>query len=264
MKNNNFPIGFLDSGVGGLTVVNELLKLNNKENIFFIGDQKNAPYGTKKIKEIESLVQQDINFLLKHNVKAIVMACNTASAVYINKARSYLSIPVIGMIDSGAVSASKVTLTKRIGIIATSATVNQHSYQKAITALIPDAQIFELSCSEFVPLIEKNADINQIRSIVSKKLSYFDDKSIDCLVLGCTHFPIIKNVISDCINSNIEIVNPAIEVIRKLMDILTKEELLSNIKKHDYFYTTYDNGVMNKLAYKLFHRQVKIKVIGNE
>ena len=190
---DNRPIGFLDSGVGGLTVVRELLRQLPHEDVVYIGDSARAPYGPRPADQIREYTWQMVNFLLTKNVKMIVLACNTATAVVWEEVKEKLDIPVLGVILPGASAAIKSTTHQKIGVIGTPMTVSSGIYKEKIQSLAPDMEVSSLACPKFVPLVESN----ELASSVTKKVVYETLKplvgKVDTLVLGCTHWAIYQS-----------------------------------------------------------------------
>ncbi len=186
------PIGFLDSGVGGLTVVKEALKQLPNESIVFLGDQARLPYGPRPTEEVAHFVQQIAGFLLDQQIKALVLACNTATAAALPILQAKLSIPVVGVIDSGSQTAVKVSTGQHIGVIATEGTIKSHAYQSAISHLAPNASIEGSACPDFVTAVEADKYHDpQTNQLVADQLQYFKAHPVDTLILGCTHFPLL-------------------------------------------------------------------------
>ncbi|MEY3690315.1 MAG: glutamate racemase [Candidatus Kapaibacteriota bacterium] len=194
------PIGVFDSGVGGLTVLKHLIHSMPGEEFVYLGDTARVPYGNKSQDTIRHYTRQCVNFLLSLDVKAIVIACNTASALALDLAREISPVPVIGMIHPAAASAVQQTLTKKIGIIGTRATIGSHAYEQAIAKVSEDIgvhiDVYAKACPLFVPLAEEDfGDHPSAAMIAHEYLHEFLSLGIDILVLGCTHYPLLKELI---------------------------------------------------------------------
>jgi glutamate racemase len=235
------PIGVFDSGVGGLTVVREIMKDLPNERIIYLGDTARVPYGSKSEKSIKGFTLESTLFLLEHNVKMIVIACNTASSVALDYMSRMFKIPFLGVIEPGALGAIRDTKNNMIGVIGTNRTIESDAYTKAIHKLRPDITIFKKACPLFVPLAEEgwvNTDVT--RMIAKEYLSIFDNTNIDSLILGCTHYPIIKNIIGEVLSNKVTLIDSGIETAILTKDILLRNELISNKKLSDnhIFYVT--------------------------
>lgn len=204
------PIGIFDSGLGGLTVMAEIRKLLPGEDIIYFGDTAHVPYGSKS-KEVVTGYSQDISrFLIGRKVKMIVVACNTASAYALQALKNKLKVPVIGVIEPGAKAALTVTLKRRIGVIGTEGTIKSSSYSKALRRLDPKARVFPKACPLFVPLVEEGWLKHSVTNQIAKEyISPLIKKGIDTLVLGCTHYPLIKSVIGKTAGKGIALIDSA-------------------------------------------------------
>ena len=198
MERNHLPIGVFDSGVGGLTVAREIFRNLPNEKIIYYGDTARVPYGNKSADTIKRYSRQITRFLLSKNVKAIVIACNTASALALDAVREMTDIPVIGVVEPGARAAVSATSSGRIGIIGTSATITSGLYDRYIHEMMPSAQVFGKACPLFVHLVEEGMLDDSVT--VEMIHRYLDDliktDNIDTLILGCTHYPLLRSVIA--------------------------------------------------------------------
>ncbi len=200
------PIGVFDSGIGGLTVLKELALQFPQENFLYLGDTARLPYGSKSPQTIRKYCEQNIEHLKNQNVKAIIIACNSASAQF--SEIQYAGLPIYNVIKPGSQRALEVTQNLRIGILGTRATIQSQAYTNTIQALNPNAQIFNQECPLFVPLAEEGWDNDPITNlIVFRYLSRLLEKNIDTLVMGCTHYPILKNSIARSTGSSVELVD---------------------------------------------------------
>ncbi|MDD2586080.1 MAG: glutamate racemase [Syntrophomonadaceae bacterium] len=222
----NSPIGVFDSGVGGLTVVKALLEELPEENFIYFGDTANVPYGNKSKQQLFEYAHNIINFLINRGVKAIVVACGTHSSVTLPDIADQYSIPLLGVVKAGSRSATKITNNGRIGIAATSATVNSRAYTREIQQTNPDYQVFETACPHFVPLVESgNLDGKEVRNAVQEYLDPLMDHGIDTLVLGCTHYPFLTPVIKEFVGKDVNLIDPSYETINDLKGILARQQL---------------------------------------
>jgi glutamate racemase len=198
MKNK--PIGIFDSGVGGLTVVKQIFRRLPNEEIVYLGDTARVPYGTKSPETIKRFAVENADFLMKFKVKLIVVACNTVSSTSMDILREKFSIPIVGVIKPGAEKAVQITRNNKVGIIGTYTTVKSKAYEKEIRHFSRDVETVSKACPLFVPLVEEGWLKEEITfSIVKKYLKPLMAKKIDTLILGCTHYPLLKSVISKVI-----------------------------------------------------------------
>lgn len=225
------PIGVFDSGIGGLTVVKELMNILPNESIVYFGDTARVPYGTKSEKTIKEYSIHNTKFLLSQKVKAIVIACNTSSAVALDEIQSLTDIPVIGVIKPGAKAATQITKNRRVAVIGTTATILSKAYVKEIKAIDPTIEVYSKACPLFVPIVEEGWSNHKIAELAAEEyLSELKKKSIDTLVLGCTHYPLLKNTIQKVVGENVVLVDSGVETARVVRQILESENLLNQSK----------------------------------
>ena len=225
------PIGIFDSGIGGLTVVKRFLSTLPNEDIIYFGDTARVPYGSKSNSTVIEYSLQNAKFLLDKNVKAIVVACNTASSVAIQELRNSFDVPIIGMIGPGSKTAIRETTNKKVGVIGTRATIGNHAYAKRIKSLEPSIKVFEKECPLFVPLAEEGwIKKNATYEIAEEYLKELREKEIDTLVLGCTHYPILAEVIQKVIRRNVKLIDSGIASAEVVKEVLMKRNLLSENK----------------------------------
>lgn len=235
------PIGIFDSGIGGLTVVKRFLSTLPNENIIYFGDTARVPYGSKSNSTVIEYSLQDTKFLLSKNVKAIVVACNTASSVAIEELRKTFDVPIIGMIGPGSKATIRETANKKVGVIGTRATIDNHAYSKRIKSLGPTIEVFEKACPLFVPLAEEGwIKKDATYEIAEEYLKELREKKIDTLVLGCTHYPILAEVIQGVIGSTVKLIDSGIASAEVVKDELIKGNLLThrNTKEFLEFYVS--------------------------
>lgn len=247
MNENSLPIGVFDSGVGGLTVVREILRNLPNEKIIYFGDTARVPYGNKSKETVIRYSRQIAAFLTQKNVKAIVVACNTASALALDTVRESVPVPMIGVVVPGAAAAVKETRNHRIGVIGTTGTVSSGLYEKYIRELDPQAQVFTKACPLFVNLVEEGMIDDPVTITMIHR--YLDElvleHDIDTLILGCTHYPLLLSVISRELGARkagehcgvadaggITLVNPAYETALALKRLLKDSSLASARKAH--------------------------------
>ena len=227
--NNSSPIGVFDSGVGGLTVVREIFRNLPNEKIVYFGDTARVPYGNKSAETVIRYSREICRFLISKNVKAIVAACNTASALALDTIKNEFDVPMLGVVEPGSVAAVKATSSGSIGVIGTSSTVSSGLYEKCIRALNPYASIFSKACPLFVNLVEEGMIDDPVTiTMIHRYLDNMLKKdNIDTLILGCTHYPLLRKVIGREIGSEITLVNPAYETARALIRLLEDNALAS-------------------------------------
>ncbi|MGL5440260.1 MAG: glutamate racemase [Filifactoraceae bacterium] len=223
----NRAIGVFDSGLGGLTVLDEIMKLLPNENIVYFGDTARVPYGPRSSETITKYTFQSINFLLENNIKAIVIACNTASARSLTKAQERYNIPIIGMIEPGAKAACELTKNNHVGVIGTVGTINSKAYESEIKCINNNIEVYSKACPLFVPIAEEGWADSKIGYLTAVEyLSEFKNHKIDSLVLGCTHYPIFIKTISKVLEGEgITLVNPAKEAAKELKNLLKVKKL---------------------------------------
>ncbi len=215
------PVGVFDSGVGGLTVAREIMRQLPEENIVYFGDTARVPYGSKSQDNIIRFSRQIIHFLQSKKVKAIVIACNTASALALDTVKDEIDIPIIGVIVPGARAAVKETKNGKIGVVGTEATINSETYTKVIRSMNPGAQVKGKACPLFVPLVEEGFAKHKItEEVIDIYISEFKNTEIDTMILGCTHYPLLRSRIMAYLGEKVHIVNPAYETAIELKDIL--------------------------------------------
>ncbi|MFA5115740.1 MAG: glutamate racemase [Candidatus Omnitrophota bacterium] len=215
------PIGVFDSGVGGLTVVKQLMKEMPNEDIIYFGDTARVPYGTKSESTIRKFSIENVLFLLNFNVKLIIIACNTSSAIGLPFLSKFFSVPIIGVIKPGAKAAIRVTRNGRIGVIGTNATIASGAYEQEVRSINPSIKVFSRSCPLFVPLAEEGwANDGIVEAAAKKYLSGFKGKGIDTVILGCTHYPLLKKAISKALGKTVKLVDSAEETAREAKNLL--------------------------------------------
>ena len=225
-KRGSRPIGIFDSGVGGLTVVKEIRKRLPNENIIYFGDTARVPYGTKSKETVVRFSIKNALFLLKYNVKLIVVACNTSSSVALPTLRRNFKVPIIGVIKPGAKDASQSTKNKRIGVIGTSTTIRSNAYKNEVLRNIPSVKVFTQSCPLFVPLAEEGWFDKKITlDIIREYILPIKTKAIDTLILGCTHYPLLRRGIKKVAGKGINLIDSAVSTAKAVDELLNREEI---------------------------------------
>ena len=220
--NNNAPIGVFDSGVGGLTVAREITRQLPNESIVYFGDTARVPYGSKSKNTIIRYSRQIVHFLRTKDVKAIVVACNTASAFALDTIEKELDIPVIGVVKPGAIAAIETTKNKRIGIIGTEGTIKSKLYTEYIRSIDPEIIVIGKACPLFCPLVEEGMLHDEVTDEIARRyLDELKEQNIDSLILGCTHYPLLRSTIGKIMGPDVNLVNPAYETAISLGELLT-------------------------------------------
>lgn len=231
------PIGVFDSGLGGLTTVLELRRLLPQENIVYFGDTSRVPYGSRSNQTILRYTKQDIRFLMSKDVKMVIAACNTASAVIAKTADFYIDVPFAGVLLPAINSAVESTKNGNIGLIGTNATVKSKAYDEALSDINNTYKLFSVACPLFVPLVENGfvQRDNKVAQLVARQyLEPLLNQSIDTLILGCTHYPIIKDIISDIVGPDVTLIDSAKEVTQIASAILQNNNSLNHTKRIGY------------------------------
>ena len=224
----NAPIGVFDSGIGGLTVAKEIMRQIPGESLVYFGDTARVPYGSKSKNTVCKYSKQIAKFLLTQDVKAIVIACNTASAFALDAIRDDFDIPIIGVIEAGAKVAAARTRNKRVGIIGTVGTVGSGIHAEYLRKLDPEITVFGKACPLFVPLVEEGWLHDPVTTEVAVRyLRELQDKKVDTLILGCTHYPLLRSTIREIMGEDVCLVNPAYETALELGRLLTEKGLSS-------------------------------------
>jgi len=248
MRKNSNPIGIFDSGLGGLTVLREVEKLLPQENIVYFGDTARLPYGSKSKNAIIRFSTQNILFLLKKKVKMVVVACNTSSSLALDYLMNIFTVPILGVIDAGVQKAIKVSIGKRIAVIGTKSTIESGSYQKKIHTLDRSIKVYARACPLFVPLAEEGLTRGKIVETVVKMYLKGIKGKADTLILGCTHYPILKSAIMSYLRG-VYMVDSAKEAALKTRGILESNNLINKSSVHrKEFYVTDEPKEFMKMA----------------
>jgi glutamate racemase len=232
-------VGIFDSGVGGLTVLRELTKVIPQEDTIYFGDTARVPYGTKSPETVTRYAHEITSFLVRRDIKLLVVACNTASAVALPSLKRHFPIPVVGVIEPGARRAVEVSKSGRIGVIGTAGTIRSSAYTRAIKRLSPEAEVLTRACPLFVPLAEEGWVDNQVARLTAQSyLQELKDAGIDTLVLGCTHYPLLKPIIAEVMGPGVTLVDSAAETALTVAGILAQKKMLrpaSETGNHHYY-----------------------------
>jgi glutamate racemase len=225
MTNDN-PIGLFDSGIGGLTVLQQIIEKLPKENTVYLGDTARSPYGTKSVETVLRYSFENADFLIQKGVKLVVVACNTSTAVALDALAENLSVPVIGVIEPGGRGALKQTKNKRVGVIGTEATIQSGAYTHALKRLDPRVEVYSRACPLFVPLVEEGwLDNEVVEKTVESYLAGFKRSGIDTLILGCTHYPLLKKAIRRFMGRDVRLVDSAEETANQVAALLAEKSL---------------------------------------
>lgn len=215
------PIGFIDSGFGGLTVVKQSLKQLPNESIIYLGDSARAPYGPRSLQEVKRYIWQLTNFLREKGIKMLVIACNTGTAAALEEIRATLAIPVVGVIHSGCRTAIKNTTGGQVGVIGTQGTINSNMYEEVMLEKADSLNITSIACPEFVELVEsQNVETDEAFDIINHRLEPLKEAKVDSLVLGCTHYPLLIDKIQKVMGQEVTLIDSGVETINEVSTLL--------------------------------------------
>jgi glutamate racemase len=239
-------IGIFDSGVGGLTVLKEIVKALPQEDTIYLGDTARVPYGTKSPETVTRYSRQIASFLVSRDIKLLVVACNTASAFSLEALKESLPIPVVGVIDPGSRRAAAITKTGRVGVIGTEGTIRSSAYAKAIKQMNPEIEVITRACPLFVPLAEEGWVENDVARLTARTyLQGLREEGVDTLVLGCTHYPLLKKTVAEVMGDGVTLVDSAEETARTVAEILRGSGSLrpaAESGNHHYYVTDVPAG----------------------
>lgn len=239
---DNRPIGIFDSGVGGLTVVNEVMKLLPNEDIIYFGDTARVPYGSKSKETVTKFSSQIIRFLISKNVKAIIIACNTVSSNCFSELKNNFNVPIVEVVGPGAYACARATKNNIVGVIGTEATIRSKAYEKKIKDINNNINVYSKSCPLFVPLAEEGWTNNEIARMTAEiYLKELIDTGIDSILLGCTHYPLLKECIKTVIGDYINIINPAEATALNVKDFLENNNMLNGENNCTHIFYVSDN-----------------------
>ncbi|QIB27726.1 glutamate racemase [Caloranaerobacter azorensis] len=257
---DNRPIGVFDSGIGGLTVLKEIMEQLPNEDIIYFGDTARIPYGTRSKETVIKYSFQCINFLLSKNIKAIVIACNTASSIALEPAREKFDVPIIGVIEPGAKAAISATKNNKIGVIGTSGTINSEAYQTLIRSMDKSAEVIGVACPLFVQIVEEGWEDTDVAMLAAEKyLMELKEHNIDTLVLGCTHYPILRYTLSKVMGKEVSLVNPAFETAKAVKEMIISNDMLKDsLDKPEYkFYVSDDPEKFRRIGGNFLRREIR-------
>ena len=259
MKKNQ-AIGVFDSGLGGLTVVKEILKALPYENIIYFGDTARVPYGNKSKKTITKFSIENVNFLKKFNVKIIIVACNTSCSLSINTLKKKYKIPIVGVISPAVKKALNLSKNLRLGIIGTRSTIKSNVYPRGLKILNKNVKVFSRSCPLFVPLVEEDWINEKVTLDIAKKyLLPLKAKDIDTLILACTHYPLLTDIISKIMTKKVRLINSAKEVAQEVKRVLMRKHYLETKKRTPIcrFYVSDEPEQFVKLGQRFLGRRIE-------
>lgn len=244
------PIGVFDSGVGGLTVAREIMRNLPSERIVYFGDTARVPYGNKSKESVIRFSRQIIHFLRTEQVKAIVVACNTASAYALDEIRREIDIPIIGVVKPGARVAAAATKNKRIGVIGTVGTIGTNIYTDFIHKIDPEITVIGKACPLLVPLVEEGWLKDSVTmEVAGRYLKELQDQEIDTLVLGCTHYPLLRSMVGQIMGDGVTLVNPAYETALGLKKLLEEQNLIADkVEEEEFPYRFYVSDLAEKFT----------------
>jgi glutamate racemase len=241
-ERSSAPIGVFDSGLGGLTVAHEIMRQLPSESLIYFGDTARVPYGPKSPDTVRRYSREISAFLLEQGVKAIVVACNTATAHALPTLRDELDVPVIGVVEPGARAAVRATRTGHIGVIGTAGTIRSQAYVRAIHSETPDVRVTALACPLFVPIVEEGWTNHEAAHLIAEEyLAPFVKDPIDTLVLGCTHYPLLKSVIGEIIGRSVRLIDSAEETALDARRMLAANDLAAGDGDADYRFIASDD-----------------------
>ena len=261
------PIGFIDSGVGGLTVLKEALKQLPNESMIFLGDSARCPYGTRPVEEIRQYTLEMVQFLLEKNIKMLVIACNTATAVVLEELQNTLTIPVVGVIQPGSLAAIKQTNNDRIGVLGTNATIASKVYPKTMHDKNKDIEVFDIACPKFVPIVESNqSDTKEAEEVVRETLRPLEGTEVDTVILGCTHYPLLRQTIQKVVGADVTLIDSGAETVSSVSALLDycklSETPESNPNPTLEIYTTGEASLFEEIAENWLNRTgLKVKKV---
>jgi len=254
------PIGVFDSGVGGLTVAGEIMKQLPDESLLYFGDTARFPYGSRGADELKRFAFEIVSFLQCEGVKMVVIACNSASSAALTLAQAHFDIPILGVIEPGARAAVQATRNRRIGVVGTQATISSGAYDRAIHTLDAGAKVFSQACPDLADFVERGVVTGEkARRIVGRYLESLISAGVDTLILGCTHYPLLSEVIGEIMGKDVRLVSSAEEAAREVREILTCRGHLRKEKSSPTyrFLSTGDESKFLRLGRRFLGREIK-------
>lgn len=241
MKGSDLPIGVFDSGIGGLTVMHALMERLPHESMIYFGDTARVPYGPKSPATVTRFSFENVELLTRRGIKAVVVACNTATAHALPALRERFDLPIVGVVGPGARAAVQATRTGRVGVIGTHGTIGSGAYERALLDLRSDLEVVSRACPLFVPLAEEGmTEHPAARLIAAEYLAPFRDDGVDTLILGCTHYPLLKPVIAETLGPDVTLIDSAEETARETAELLAERELARADGRPEYRYLVSD------------------------
>lgn len=255
--NNRRPIGFFDSGVGGLSILLEARKLLPDETFIFLADQKNVPYGGKTKEQLVDFLTHAMKFFMSQNVKAVVFACNTATVYTIDEMREKFDIPIIGTVPV-IKTIAQITKTKKTAVFSTPATAKSEYLKNLIKKFADGVEVARIGGSNLEELVEEGKiDDYETIHVLKKHLVPLVENGVDAIALGCTHYPFLKNAIRKIVGDRVEVVDSGGAVARRLRQVLENEKMLADKKSVDMYFTTGNRNKFEKIASKLLNVKIR-------
>ncbi len=237
------PIGVFDSGLGGLSAVKEIMRIMPNEDVIYFGDTGRVPYGSRSQETLIKYVSQDIRFLKTFDIKMIIIACGTASSAVLPWISGGMDTKILGVVEPAAKAAITASKTNRIGVLGTAATIRYGKYVEYIKKLNPEAEVFQMACPMFVPLVENGYADSEVTRIIAKEyLKDLKDKNIDTLILGCTHYPLLKNVIKGIMGDDVTLIDSGAAAANSAFELLKKEDMQCGREMGTYRYFVSDSA----------------------
>lgn len=260
------PIGVFDSGIGGLTVLKELLDHLPGESFVYFGDTARVPYGTKSGETVRRFSRENVEFLLERGVKSVVVACNTASAEALGMLQREFPVPIVGVIEPGVRAAAQASRNGRIGVIGTAATIRSGAYQAGIALHRGEADVTAAPCPLFVPLAEEGWVDHRVTDMVAREyLQEFRDRGVDTLVLGCTHYPLLKPVIGRVMGAGVRLVDSAVETAREMKRVIHSRDIAGGTGNGHFTVVLSDTSpTFEEIARRFLGRDIpEIELVGS-
>lgn len=256
--NCSSPIGVFDSGVGGLTVLREIIDLLPHESVVYLGDTARCPYGPKPLADVKQFAFEITSFLTALGVKLIVVACNTATAAALKDLQSSFEVPTIGVVEPGARAAALSSKNRRVGIIGTVGTINSRAYKKAVHSFDAGVRVFGQACPEFVDYVERGEISGEkIERLAQEYLAPLKESGVDALILGCTHYPLIQGVLQKVAGDKVKLISSARETAEEVKETLKRRDILNKKGQPSYrFMTTGDSEAFLKLGKVFLGREI--------
>ncbi len=240
---DNRPIGVFDSGLGGLSCVKEIMRLMPNEDVIYFGDTGRVPYGSRSQETLMKYVRQDIRFLKSFDIKMIIIACGTASSAALPWIEDELDTKIMGVVQPASIKAAKSTKNRRIGVLGTAATVKYGKYVEDIKKLKPDAQVFQKACPMFVPLVENGYRDSEVTEIIAREyLEEIKKENVDTLILGCTHYPLLKDVIQKIMGDDVALIDSGATAAQGAYEFLKNADMLKLKALGEYRYFVSDSA----------------------